>query len=147
MFSQRRTGLSRNTVRKYLASGVVEPRYPSRKSPSKLDDYDIISAIKEWISYDDHENCVISYLRKGYKEEENVVVVCNLTPTVREHYKIGLPTKGKLSEIFNSDDKAFGGSGIGNKKQITIKKDPWNGKDYSAEVTLPPLAVTIFKFK
>ena len=24
----RRTGLSRNTVRKYLGSGVVEPRYP-----------------------------------------------------------------------------------------------------------------------
>jgi transposase len=36
----RRTGLSRNTVRKYLASGVVEPRYPNRKSPTKLDDYE-----------------------------------------------------------------------------------------------------------
>jgi transposase len=33
----RRTGLSRNTVRKYLASGVVEPRYPKRRSRSKLD--------------------------------------------------------------------------------------------------------------
>ena len=36
----RRTGLSRNTVRKYLASNVVEPRYPQRQSPSKLDDYE-----------------------------------------------------------------------------------------------------------
>jgi len=36
----RRTGLSRNTVRKYLATAVVEPRYPKRKSPSKLDDYE-----------------------------------------------------------------------------------------------------------
>jgi len=36
----RRTGLSRNTVRKYLASNVVEPCYPKRKSPSKLDDYE-----------------------------------------------------------------------------------------------------------
>src|SRR3990172_1643944 len=35
----RRTGLSRNTVRKYLASRVVEPAYPPRKSPSKLGDY------------------------------------------------------------------------------------------------------------
>jgi transposase len=35
----RRTGLSRNTVRKYLASQVVEPVYPVRKSPSKLEDY------------------------------------------------------------------------------------------------------------
>ena len=35
----RRSGLSRNTVRKYLASGVVEPKYPQRKTPSKLDEY------------------------------------------------------------------------------------------------------------
>lgn len=36
----RRTGLSRNTVRKYLVSGIVEPEYPSRKTPSKLDGYE-----------------------------------------------------------------------------------------------------------
>jgi transposase len=36
----RRTGLSRNTVRKYLATDIVEPEYPKRKSPSKLDDYE-----------------------------------------------------------------------------------------------------------
>jgi 1,4-alpha-glucan branching enzyme len=100
----------------------------------------------EWISFDDHENCVISYIRKGYKETENVVVVCNLTPTVRKNYKIGVPSKGKLVEIFNSDDKEFGGSGIKNKKQTPIKKEAWNGKNYSAEIVLPPLAVTIFSF-
>lgn len=33
----RSTRLSRNTIRKYLASGVVEPKYPKRKSPSKID--------------------------------------------------------------------------------------------------------------
>ena len=101
----------------------------------------------EWISYDDHENCVISYIWKGYKEADNVVVVCNLTPTVRKNYKIGVPSKGKLVEVFNSDSEEFGGSGIANKKQTTIKKESWNGKDYSAEITLPPLAVTIFSFK
>lgn len=36
----RRTGLSRNTIKKYLASNVVEPQYPARKSPSKLDEYE-----------------------------------------------------------------------------------------------------------
>jgi len=36
----RRTGLSRNTVRKYLATQIVEPQYPRRKTPSKLDDYE-----------------------------------------------------------------------------------------------------------
>ncbi len=33
----RRTGLSRNTIRKYLRNGVVEPRYPKRKRKTKLD--------------------------------------------------------------------------------------------------------------
>jgi transposase len=35
----RRTKLSRNTIRKYLADGQLEPKYPKRKSPSKLDPY------------------------------------------------------------------------------------------------------------
>ena len=35
----RRTQLSRNTIRKYLADGTLQPSYPKRKSPSKLDPY------------------------------------------------------------------------------------------------------------
>jgi len=28
-------------VRNFLATGVAEPRYPQRKSPSKLDDFEL----------------------------------------------------------------------------------------------------------
>ena len=35
----RRTGLSRNTVRKYLSSKELDPKYPQRHSPSLLDEY------------------------------------------------------------------------------------------------------------
>jgi len=35
----RRTGLSRHTIRKYLALGITEPKYPPRKGASKLDPY------------------------------------------------------------------------------------------------------------
>jgi len=35
----RKTGIARNTIRKYLSNTVVEPKYPKRKTPSKLDDY------------------------------------------------------------------------------------------------------------
>lgn len=35
----RRTGLSRNTVKKYLRAGDEEPRYAKRTSSSKLDPY------------------------------------------------------------------------------------------------------------
>lgn len=35
----RRTGLARNTVKKYLRAGDEEPRYAKRASTSKLDPY------------------------------------------------------------------------------------------------------------
>ncbi len=35
----RRTGLARNTVKKYLSSEEIEPSYPRRVSPKKLDSY------------------------------------------------------------------------------------------------------------
>lgn len=36
---ERRTGLSRNTIRKYLRSGTVEPKFQVPDRPSKLDPY------------------------------------------------------------------------------------------------------------
>lgn len=35
----RRTGLSRNTIRKYLREGAVEPKFKTPQRPSKLDPY------------------------------------------------------------------------------------------------------------
>ncbi|AUC14131.1 1,4-alpha-glucan branching enzyme [Tenacibaculum sp. SZ-18] len=99
----------------------------------------------EWISYDDHENSVISYIRKGTNENELVVVVCNMTPIPRSNYRIGLSHSGKLTQIFNSDYKKYGGSGVSNKKHIDIDKIHWNHREYSAEITLPPLGAVIFK--
>ena len=50
----RRTGLSRNTIRKYLASGVVEPKYPPRTSPSKLDSY--TETLSSWLKRESRRN-------------------------------------------------------------------------------------------
>ena len=43
----RRTGLSRNTIKKYLTSDVVEPRYPKRGGMSKLDEF--ASKLEGWL--------------------------------------------------------------------------------------------------
>ncbi|WP_372792288.1 1,4-alpha-glucan branching protein GlgB [Lutibacter sp.] len=101
----------------------------------------------EWISYDDNENSVISFIRKGNDASQNVLVVCNFTPALLEKYKVGVPAKVKLKEIFNSDAEKFGGSGIENKRQITSKKQPWNGRPYTVEITLPPLGISVFEIK
>lgn len=99
----------------------------------------------EWINYSDHQNAVISFIRKGNNQKEDVVVVCNFTEVIRQNYRIGQPRKGKLTEIFNSDATIYGGSGVANSKKITIEAVPYDGRDYSVELTLAPLSVSVFK--
>lgn len=50
----RRTGLSRNTIRKYLANGEVTPKYPARKSVSKLDPY--AETLTSWLKRESKRN-------------------------------------------------------------------------------------------
>jgi 1,4-alpha-glucan branching enzyme len=99
----------------------------------------------EWINYSDHQNAVMSYIRKGNNPNEDLIVVCNFTPVVQENYRIGLPKKGKLTQIFNSDETQYGGSGVTNAQAIKIDAEPWNGRDFSAAIILPPLGVIVFK--
>jgi 1,4-alpha-glucan branching enzyme len=101
----------------------------------------------EWINYEDTENSVLAYIRKGNNEKENIIIVCNMTPVVHSNYRIGLSQKGNLIEIFNSDNLAYGGSGIINEKPIKIENQSWNFREYSVQIALPPLGICVFKLK
>ena len=99
----------------------------------------------EWINYSDHQNAIIAFIRKGNDSKDDIIVVCNFTQIVRDNYRIGIPRKGKLKEIFNSDSENYGGSGVSNSQKIKIEATPYNGKDFSTELILPPLSVVVFK--
>ena len=101
----------------------------------------------EWISYDDHENSVVAYIRKGNKDEDFLVMACNFTPVPRTSYRIGLPTKGKLIQLFNSDDSNYGGTGDFITNKVTIEKVDWHYRKYSAEINIPPLGAIVFEIK
>ena len=98
----------------------------------------------EWINYSDTENAVLAYIRKD-SANNYVVVVCNFTPVVRSNYRIGLPFSGILTEIFNSDASKYAGSGVVNMTPISANDQSWNGRQFSAEITLSPLGIAIFE--
>ncbi|KQO21352.1 glycogen branching protein [Flavobacterium sp. Leaf82] len=100
----------------------------------------------EWINYSDHQNAVLSYIRKGNDSKDDLVIVCNFTQVMRENYRIAIPQKGKLEEIFNSDATIYGGSGVGNFKNLKTEAIPYDGRQYSVELILPPLSVTVYSF-
>ena len=101
----------------------------------------------EWIDHGDHQNSVMSYIRKGNDEKDNVIVILNLTPVPRECYRIGLPKAGTLKEIFNSDAKNYNGTGDFNNKSLKSDEKEWNNRKNSIELSLPPLGMLAFKYK
>jgi len=101
----------------------------------------------EWIDHGDHENSVMSYIRKGNNEKDNLIIVLNLTPIPRENYRIGIPKAGTLKAIFNSDASIYNGTdNFTNKNGISNSKK-WNGRKNSIELNLPPLGMLAFKYK
>lgn len=106
----------------------------------------------EWLEWNDSENSVLTYMRKGEKAKETLVVICNFTPVPRENYRIGVPSEifksnKQLSEIFNSNASNYGGSGDYISDVITVSNTSWNGRENSIEVNLAPLAVMVFALK
>ncbi|MBT8321504.1 MAG: 1,4-alpha-glucan branching protein GlgB [Eudoraea sp.] len=97
-----------------------------------------------WIDYGDAENSVLSYIRKGHEAKNDLIVVCNFTPVPRKDYRIGVPKAKALKEIFNSDSKDYGGSGISNKSLKTTKTQS-HGYKQSITLTIPPLGVLILQ--
>ncbi len=98
----------------------------------------------EWIDSHDSSQSVLSYLRKDARGNELIVII-NFTPVPRENYRIGLNQPGNYLEIMNSDSTFYGGSNMGNNGLITAETSSWMGRDYSAELTLPPLGGVVLK--
>lgn len=98
-----------------------------------------------WLDYKDWENSVISFMRRGNNSEDDIMVVCNMTPVPRENYRIGVSHKGRWKEILNSDALVYGGSGKGNMGAVDSTPVPYHGYYNSISVTLPPLGVLFLK--
>jgi 1,4-alpha-glucan branching enzyme len=100
----------------------------------------------EWVSYDDRENSVIAYLRKGEASDNDILVVCNLTPRVLQQYELGTNAKSTWQQVFNSDAKEYGGSGqFSNKEKIKSVAKEIHGRNHAIAITIAPLATMVFE--
>ena len=99
----------------------------------------------QWIDYGDHENSVLTYIRKGHDQKNDIYIALNMTPIPRENYRIGIPKKsGQIKELFNSDAKKYGGSGLATNIS-KLNNIASHGHKKSVEMTIPPLSIVIFK--
>ncbi len=98
-----------------------------------------------WIVVDDAHQSVAAWLRFGAPGDAPIAVVCNFTPVPRSGYRLGLPGPGRWREVFNSDAREYGGSGMGNFGEVVASPVPAHGLDASAEIVLPPLSTLYFR--
>jgi len=114
-----------------------------RSEPS-LHALDFDGAGFEWVDFHDWEQSVVSFLRKAPGTGDVMLVVLNMTPVLREGYRVGVPRKGFWGEILNSDAMDYGGRGFGNLGGLDAEGVPSHGRGYSLALTLPPLSALFF---
>jgi len=99
----------------------------------------------EWLDGGNANDSVVVYLRKGNNPADDIVVALNMTPVIRYGQRTGVPAAGKWKQIFNTDETKYWGSGVGNDHSVYSEAIGWHGKDNSILITLPPLAMVMFK--
>ena len=99
----------------------------------------------EWIDGGNANDSILVYARKGYNEDDDLVVVLNMTPVIRHDFRVGVTQAGDWKEIFNSDAENLWGSGVLNSNPVSSEAINWHGRENSINITIPPLGASIFK--
>ena len=99
----------------------------------------------EWIDADNADQSIISFIRRGDDPKEDLVILINFDVNAREDFRMGVPEWGVYEEVFNTDNERFGGSGVINTGKIKCQDEPWNGREQSIVVRVPPLAGMVLK--
>ena len=101
----------------------------------------------EWINEADNENSVVSYMRKGKKKDDLLVVAANFTALDRRNYKLGVPYEGEYEVILHSNSTEFGGERKINKMTYVAKHEQFKDMDYTLSVPIDGNSAMILKRK
>ena len=99
----------------------------------------------EWIDLDHRNECVIVYRRKGKEASEDLLIILNLTPVTRNHWKVYAKGKPAWREIFNSDLKKYWGTGDTFNPDIPVHLVDAAQDMYEITLHLPPLGALVLK--
>ena len=90
-----------------------------------------------WLVNNDGAANVVAFTRWD-DHSSPLVSVTNFSPVPHESYQLPFPTSGTWTEMLNTDDSAYGGSGVSNDQVVVSESQ-------IATVRIPPLATVWFK--
>ena len=101
----------------------------------------------EWINGDDKDNSVYSYIRRGTRKKDEVIVVANFSPQDIPVYELGVPEYESYEVVVHSNSTKYGGTRRIGKKTYKARKIPMNGKEYSLKIFVDANSVMYLKKK
>lgn len=96
-----------------------------------------------WIVSDDNKNSVIVFRRIDTDGEE-IISVCNFFPREHEVYSFGVPYYADYKEVFSTDAKKYGGSGLSGRT-FKAKCEGMHGLEYSISMKIPAMSAIYLK--
>ena len=99
----------------------------------------------EWVDLNHRAESVIVFKRKSKKPENDLLVILNMTPVVRNDWEIYVKDKKYTKEIFNSDKTIYWGTGKVFNPEIRSGLVDKSQNTYRLHVNLPALACIILK--
>lgn len=99
----------------------------------------------EWIDSSNHEQRILSYIRRTKDNSETVLVVLNFDIPAYTHYRIGVPVAGLWQELISTDALCYGGSGVHNPILLRTENVESHGRKQSLSISVPPLGAAIFR--
>ena len=94
---------------------------------------------------DDNKQNVIVFSRFD-KQGNELIFVVNFSTNQINDYSFGVGKPGEYEEVFTTNLKKFGGTGLVNK-DIISKNIKMHNKENSISIVVPPLSAMIYKLK
>src|SRR5258705_211788 len=99
----------------------------------------------EWVDLDHRAESVIVFKRKGKKKSDDLLIILNMTPVVRNDWEIYVSENTYKQEIFNSNKTIYWGTGDVYNPEIRCELVDKDQKRYKLTVNLPALSGIILK--
>lgn len=99
----------------------------------------------KWLDPDNKKQSVLIFMRHAYEDNNTLIVISNFKAETHYSFKVGIPAFKAYKQVFNTDEKRFGGAGEVMEEVLFPKEGKVHGQNQYIEIKVPPLGTVILK--
>ena len=101
----------------------------------------------EWIEHENIDENMLIFLRKNPDTDDFIIAVFNFSGKDHDKYPVGVNLEGEYECILDSNEKRFGGSYQGRKRNYKTIKSAWHNREQYIEVKIAKNSTIFLKHK